>query len=139
MKLYSFCHVDVDEPDWGPLQTTALRTLDRFDVASISPGDFMCMGRLDSLDGGAPLHLYKHIDTRRYLNIDADLRYFAYVDDGHDLDKPFLEAVVHYRRLRGVASAIERLALDRRGYPVSDLPPNVVPFDRSRRRGGSVA
>jgi hypothetical protein len=141
MKLYSYRHTNFDRPDWGPLQEIALRALRRLDVASIHPGDFMWMGELESLDGSCPLHLYKHIHTRSYLNIDTDLRMYAYVDDGHDLDKPMSEAVVHYRRLRGIATAIARLDLDRLGLGSTpgpdDLPPNVVPFNR--RRGGTVA
>jgi hypothetical protein len=143
MKRYSYRHVVVGRPDWDPLQRAALRTLDRFDVPSISAGEFMWMGRLNPVAGGAPLHLYKHIHTRRYLNIDTDLRYYAYIDDRHEIDQPLLERVAHYRRLRGIASAIGRLRLDRCGHVAdvlpADLPPNVVPFDRSRRHGGSVA
>ena len=37
------------------------------------------MGHLRSRDGEPDLHLYKHYGTRRYLNVDDQLRFFAFV------------------------------------------------------------
>ena len=39
---------------------------------------FMYMGR------SAEIYLYKHIDTRRYLNLDADGQCFRYTGNGYE-------------------------------------------------------
>jgi hypothetical protein len=97
-------------------------------------------GHLQAGTGEPDLHLYKHYGTRRYLNIDDQLRFFAFVV-GED-DKPFFEADVYYRRLRSMREAIERLELHRLSPgpldDAGDVPDNVVPL-RRRRPGGSVA
>jgi len=49
--------IEVSEPNWKPLE----RLLSRTECAS-----FMFMGSVGTI------MLYKHRDTRRYLNIDAD-------------------------------------------------------------------
>jgi hypothetical protein len=58
--------IEVGAPDWKPLEGV----LSREDCA-----DFMFMGTT------AGIVLYKHRDTRRYLNIDAETgRFYQYVD-----------------------------------------------------------
>lgn len=140
MEYYAYRHLDVDRPDWRPLEQVASRTAKRRDVPTIDPGDFMYMGHLRSVDGEPDLHLYKHYKSRRYLNIDEQLRFFTFLCG--EEDKPFFEATVYYRRLRSTREAIERLEPDRFSSPAStlagDLRDNVVPL-RRRRRGGSVA
>lgn len=52
---------EVDNPDWGPLENV------------LSPNrcaEFMYMGR------SGDIVLYKHVSTRRYLNIDRNTGYF---------------------------------------------------------------
>jgi hypothetical protein len=152
MKLYAFRESNYERPEWAPLLAITQRTADRADVPTIAVDDFMWMCEMASLDGGAPLHLYKRIDTRRYLNIDSDLRMYAYVPDLDDDDTPMSELVVHYRRLGGLAWAIERLGLGWRRFhddalhaldPSADhrtpWPSNVTAIRRPRRPGGSVA
>lgn len=154
MKLYSFRPTKRNRPDWTPLTAIAKRSAARADVPTIAADDFMWMCEMESVDAGAPLHSYKHIDTRRYLNVDADLRLFAYVDDLDDeaFSVPLSELVVHYRRLGGLAWAIERLDLGWRRFHDDVIgvlddatgdsrswPANVTPLIRYRRGGGSVA
>ena len=145
MKLNAYRHVNVDRPDWAPLQRLALGLTAYPDLPPIHPADFTWMGELESLDGAPAMHLYKHMVTRMYLNLDTDLRTYVYVDGDHK--RPFFEATLYYRRLRGIAAAIERLELDqfdlatgrRLDASAGALPDNVVPL-RSRRPGrGSVA
>jgi len=53
-------------------------------VAAPDTGDFMWMGRCELADGPI-VHLYKHIDSRRYLNLDHagfSYRYRAREDTG---------------------------------------------------------
>ena len=153
MKLYSFREANYDRPNWAPLLAIANKTAARASIPTIAVDDFMWMCEMESVDGGAPLHLYKHIDTRRYLNVDADLRLFAYVDDLDDeaFDVPLSELVVHYRRLGGLAFAIERLDLGWRRFHDDVLevldgatgsrtwPANVTALRKYRRRRGTVA
>ena len=139
MKYYVYRRLDVDRPVWTPLEQVATKTKRR-DLPTIHPAEFMCMGRLRSREGEPDLHLYKHYDTRRYINIDEQLRLFAFCFA--DAEKPFFECDVYYRRLRSTREAIERLDLDtlspRAADDRSDLPDNVVVLRRPRP-GGSVA
>ncbi|MFL5845893.1 MAG: hypothetical protein ACJ762_14490 [Solirubrobacteraceae bacterium] len=60
-----------DEPNWDPLERA---------VAQWLPGQFMATHQI-RLTNGRRLYAYKHIETRRYLHIDADLNAYRY---GHD-------------------------------------------------------
>jgi len=100
------------------------------------------------------LHLYKHYVSRGYLNVDEAHRLFVFMwgsgDD--DLDRPFCEVDVYYKKLRGLAQGLEFLDVhfldpddQWRSRPVSppaepvDVVGNVVPLrrrdpGRTRRR-----
>lgn len=54
--------VNVDAPNWGPLET-ALRP-----EMPVEDWMWMCTVEVD----GVRIEQYKHIDTRRYLNLDED-------------------------------------------------------------------
>jgi hypothetical protein len=57
--------IEVGEPDWKPLEG----------ALSLDHADFMFMG----VTGG--IVLYKHRDTRHYLNIEAETgRFFQYIN-----------------------------------------------------------
>jgi hypothetical protein len=60
--------ITVGEPNWIPLELI---------VPSRELGNFMYMGR------SGEIHLYKHIDTRRYLNIAVDGTCFRYTSAGY--------------------------------------------------------
>ena len=60
-----------DEPNWDPLERA---------VAQWLPGQFMAMHEV-RITNGRRLCAYKHIDTRRYLHLDAELNAYRY---GHD-------------------------------------------------------
>ena len=66
--------------DWTPLEQMLGRKLCE---------RFMYMGR------SGELYLYKHIDTRRYLNLDAEGQCFRYTDKGYVLEEriPAIEHV----------------------------------------------
>lgn len=49
---------------------------------------FMYMGRFETI------YLYKHIDTRRYLNLDAEGRCFRYTGNGYEPQERVI-AVAH--------------------------------------------
>jgi len=58
--------------EWTPLEQTLGPKL---------CGSFMYMGR------SGQIHLYKHIDTRRYLNLDAQGQCFRYTKNGYELEE----------------------------------------------------
>ena len=57
-----------DDPDWRPLVRA---------VGEDLAGDFMWMYEVVTSD--ASIHAYKHIDTRRYVHLDAELSAYAWV------------------------------------------------------------
>ena len=62
-------HDDTAEPDWRPLETLARICHAHPELPDLDPGAFMHIGRHDEPDR-APILLYKHTLTRRYLNVD---------------------------------------------------------------------
>ena len=101
---------DVDSPPvWAPIERFA--SLCRVDpsLADLAPADFMYMACMRA-PGRPPIHLYKHIDSRRYLNLDAAGHAYRYVhaerDDGH----------AWYAPLPDLRAAVRRVLLtDQRG------------------------
>lgn len=68
---------NVDAPaDWAPLERLSKLCGDRPDLPDVDPDHFMYMGRA-VLRGMPPVLLYKHIWTRRYLNLDHRGHAFA--------------------------------------------------------------
>ena len=65
--------------DWAPLEQVLGPKLCEH---------FMFMGR------SGELYLYKHIDTRRYLNLDAEGRCFRYTGNGYDPEE-LRRAIAH--------------------------------------------
>ena len=57
-------------PEWGPL----LSAVGQYGVV-----DFMWMYEIELRDGRR-VHAYKHIDTRRYVHLDADVTAYAYLE-----------------------------------------------------------
>lgn len=47
----------------------------------VDADDFMYMGSARCI--GVTIHLYKHIDTRRYLNLDEDGQAWSYASPGY--------------------------------------------------------
>jgi hypothetical protein len=84
MPTYDFDHDS--SPDWGPLERIAALCATRSELSLLDADDFMYMARLVPLDVGPELHLYKHIHTRRYLNLDAGGH--AYRWTGERIDHP---------------------------------------------------
>lgn len=97
------------EPEWGPLEQLAGALSTAPDAPDIDPGDFMYMTKMADRKGNA-LHLYKHIDTRRYLNLD---------DAGHAHEFVRVATLRHtdelagvYRLARDLRVALDHLELD---------------------------
>lgn len=61
--------VHQNEPHWAPLEDLAA-VIGSVDGVRLEPDEFMWMGRVDRPQC-SPIELYKHHDTRLYLNIDG--------------------------------------------------------------------
>ena len=72
-----------DEPDWLPLALVA-----GIDLLE----DFMWMHEV-RLSDDRWLHAYKHIDTRRYLHLDADANAFEQCSDDRYREIPLTQAL----------------------------------------------
>jgi hypothetical protein len=83
-----------ERPDWRPLEDL---------VGEPVAADFMWMFQVELSDGSL-LHAYKHIDTRRYIHLDADAAAFAYEEP--DRYRP----VIAGRVLAEIFATLPRLA-----------------------------
>lgn len=70
MPALTFTLVPDAPPTWAPLERLAAICARRAGLPAIIPTDFMHMGCLCA-PGRPDVQLYKHIDTRRYLALDA--------------------------------------------------------------------
>lgn len=70
--MYEYRICDFQEPDWEPLERTCELTRLTDDLITIHPSDFMYVARIVTIEplGLPDVHLYKHVDTRCYLNLD---------------------------------------------------------------------
>ena len=57
-------------PDWRPLVAVARLSRASDALLALDEQDFMYMAAALSVDGALTIHLYKHRETRRYLNLD---------------------------------------------------------------------
>ena len=64
-------------PEWAPLEAVSVIARRSPELPSFHPSEFMYMGVVRRRDG-LQVHLYKHVDTRRYLNLDADGHAYEY-------------------------------------------------------------
>lgn len=97
MPLYQFDPSAV--PVWAPLETLARVCARRSALPPLCVSKFMYMGRLRA-NGRDDVHLYKHVDTRRYLNIDRLGHAYRYA--GGDVR-------CRYEALDGVATALRHV------------------------------
>ena len=74
---------DYDPAWWAVIEAVAKTTMQDDRLASIHPGEFMMMGREDRPDRPR-IWLYKHIWTRRYLNLDDACQAYMYVSYPRD-------------------------------------------------------
>ena len=102
--------VDLDrEPVWEPLEAVARIARQSPELPSFHEHEFMYMAAVLNAQKGLTIHLYKHRDTRRHLNLD---------DAGHAYAYRHREADEHdglsggrYQRYRTVVSALASLDL----------------------------
>jgi hypothetical protein len=98
--------LDIDAPgDWIPLERLAQLCCERQDLPDIDPDRFMFMGRAVA-NGRPPVLLYKHIWTRRYLNLDRLGHAFAVSPTALPSVEQFDDLRLVCRPIGDVASAV---------------------------------
>ena len=92
-------------PVWSPLEQLAASVWQRPELPQFHPGEFMYMAAVRGQRPLVVIHLYKHIDTCRYLNLDEAGHAYAYrprFGDPRTLDDGG-----RYRRYRSIVDAVE--------------------------------
>ncbi len=96
-------------PDWKPLEGVARLVRQSPELPQFHLGEFMYLAALHGVRQRLTIHLYKHIDTRRYLNLDEGGHAYAYQFRPDDTCPPNFGG--RYRRYRDLVDAIDRLDL----------------------------
>jgi hypothetical protein len=106
-----------DEPDWGPLVAVARLSRSSDVMPSLDECDFMYMGAVSSVHDALDIHLYKHRETRRYLNLDEAGHAYQYCGPlpGHEADL----SGGKYRLHRSLVAALVHAVAADPGPPVS--------------------
>ena len=89
---------------WAPLESVARISRLSDELPSFHAAEFMYMGAVQHERDGPTIHLYKHRDTRRYLNLDDAGRAYAYRYREHDPHGG--EIGGRYQRYRALADAL---------------------------------
>jgi hypothetical protein len=92
-----------DEPDWRPLEAVARLSRATDELPAIEECDFMYMTYVEEPSTALRIHLYKHIETRRYLNLDDGGHAYQYCGQ---LDADDVESGGRYRLLPTLADAL---------------------------------
>ena len=98
----------LDEPVWAPLEAVARISNSCTELPSFHPGEFMYMYAVCNRRKGLTIHLYKHMDTRRYLNLDDAGHAYRYCGSARTDDD---ESGGMYRLHASLAVAINALEL----------------------------
>ena len=95
------------EAVWQPLEAVARVARSSARLASFHEGEFMFMGAVSNARKPLTIHLYKHCDTRRYLNLDVAGHAYAYVGSAaRDEDAT---SGGRYRRYRSLCDAVDHV------------------------------
>jgi len=122
---------DIDgEPVWTPLENVARLARRTPELPSFHEAEFMYMGAVHHDRKRLTIHLYKHVDTRKYLNLD---------DAGHAYAYRYVESDPHdgmsggrYRRYGDLVTALEAVDLwlfDEEPHFFRSFPPEEWPSD----------
>lgn len=123
-----------DDPVWAPLEQIARLSRESGELPAFHEGEFMYVCRVANARKRLVIHLYKHGDTRRYLNLDEAghaYQYMGAVPGG----EPF-ESGGMYRAHLSLADAVERLGIWELGVPgglYRSFPPSDWPTDAPSR------
>lgn len=124
-----------DEPEWGPLEALSRLTRSSAHLPAFHADEFMHMGIVRGTTKDVVIQLYKHCDTRRYLNLDDGGHAYQYVYEPmlvSDLEGPLMS---NYRQI-SLREALAHVDLDtfeatglHRSFPPEEWPSDdeVVP------------
>lgn len=123
------CWRDGGEPVWQPLEQVAKVVRQSSELPHFHHGEFMYMAAVVNKRLRVRIHLYKHIDTRRYLNLDDGGHAYAYLPKPDDPDA--MDSGGRYRRYAAMDIAIIRLDLGafQRERLYRSFPPEEWPAD----------
>lgn len=94
---------------WSPLEAISRIARQSPELPSFHPGEFMYMGAVRNARKQLTIRLYKHRDTRRYLNLDKAGHAYAYRYREHE---PFDgSAGGRYQAYRTLADALDAVHL----------------------------
>jgi hypothetical protein len=99
----------LDQPDWRPLEAVARLSRTTHEIPSIKMCDFMHMACVEEPWTALRIQLYKHIETRRYLNLDDAGHTYQYCGQ---LDDDDVESGGLYRLLPTLAEALHHVVDD---------------------------
>lgn len=119
------------DPVWLPLEQVARLSRLSARIPAFHPGEFMYVARVFNARKGLDIHLYKHRDTRRYLNLDAAGHAYEYrgIVPGREGD---IASGGRYRRHRSLVEGIRALELwmfDQHPPLWRSFPPEEWPSD----------
>jgi hypothetical protein len=120
-----------EEPVWAPLEAVARLSRTSCELPSFHEGEFMFMATVRNVRNKLAIHLYKHIDTRCYLNLDDGGHAYAYRGSGPD----DASSGGRYQRYRTLFDAVDHLELwlfDAAVPLFRSFPPDAWPADRRR-------
>jgi hypothetical protein len=116
------------EPTWAPLAAVSRLARESPELPSFHEAEFMYMGCVRHDRTGVAIHLYKHRDTRRYINLDDAGHAYAYCPTPLDGREPG----GMYRRHRSLADALDAVELslfDEHPRFFRSFPPEEWPAD----------
>ncbi len=95
------------EAVWQPLEAVARVARSSAHLPPFHEGEFMFMGAVSNAYKRLDVYLYKHVDTRRYLNLDVVGHAYAYLGPV----SPAVDTTTggRYRRFRSLRDAIDHV------------------------------
>jgi hypothetical protein len=127
------------EPEWRPLVVLARLARESAELPSFHEGEFMYMAAVARPGDRLTLHLYKHRDTRRSLNLDDAGHAYAYCGSVAGVDA--VSAGGSYRPHASIADALEHADLslfDRESMFLRSFPPEAWPSQPARQAWSSI-
>jgi hypothetical protein len=118
------------EAVWQPLEAVARVARSSAHLPPFHEGEFMFMGTVSNAAKRLDVHLYKHRDTRRYLNLDVAGHAYAFLGPA----MPEVDATTggRYQRFRALHDAIDHVGFrEFEGEPClyRSFPPEAWPRD----------
>ena len=135
VRTFTTRYRSLDEPVWEPLAAVSRLVRSTPDLPDFHPGEFMWMACVENRRKRLVIHLYKHYDTRCYLNLDEAghaYEFFYYDDERDDRDRQHdRDFSGRYRLHRTLEFALHRLGLWQFEYGRLErsFPPSEWPLD----------